>query len=177
MKLQLPKKKSKRVHLWLVDFNRSFKELLANRYPEWKADDYSYSLGVRFYSSVGDINPALEMFKSNPGIDQSLAVRDIILSLLYHNRAKEAIEFKDKFRQPSTNQEQAYVALYLTLNDKENLKTFFQNITSPIILQHCQCHFGIDTRKKLLIEVLNELKQQNSEKPEINEEVFKYLEM
>jgi len=105
--------------MWLNDFTQVFRELLSNRYPEWKADGESYALGVRFYASIGDINNALDIYKSFPEIDNKIAIRDIMLSLVYKNRALEALEFKEKFTHKSIQEEQALIAVYLALNDKE----------------------------------------------------------
>jgi len=115
------------------------------------------------------LNDFTQVFRE---IDNKIAIRDIMLSLVYKNRALEALEFKEKFTHKSIQEEQALIAVYLALNDKENLKNTLKNI-EILTVTHCQCHYGKESRKKLLIELLQE---QISEKP-MNEEITKYLAM
>jgi len=98
-----------------------------------------------------------------------MAIRDIMLTLVYKNRALEALEFKEKFSHKCIQSEQALIAVYLALNDKENLKNLLNNIET-ITITHCQCHYGEESRKKLFIELLK-----IASKPIRDEEVTKYL--
>jgi hypothetical protein len=149
------KKNRKRIDMWLNDFINVYRELVSDRHPNWRADSLSHSLGIRFYASVGDTDTAKQICNTTPDVTPR-AIRDLMLALIAQGKEKEALEYVSKTNSNNSEHlQQAIIATYLALGDKDSLKEFLKTIDQISIL-HCKSHFGDEARKNILKEVLQE---------------------
>jgi len=147
----------KMIKSWISEFSIVYRDLVSRRYLEWKPGEKCYNNAAQFYASVGDVDTALQIFNENPVKVHDAPLVCIMLTLVFQNRIDEALQIANKIRETEDIRAGAgYVAAYLASNDKAKLKDYLQSLPD-IEIKYCRTHFGIESRKKLLIETLTEI--------------------
>jgi len=182
------KKQTKTINTWLQEFTATYKELLSDRHS-WKPTGYSLSAVASVYACVGDVDTAISVINKiqNPQDITGAARDDIVLALILAQRTAEAAPFLNFFSDysairipfgttkklpPNLIPQKGEVALYLALNDEQNLRKFFseKKFSEEKIPEYCKpmfsetlypstikCHFGVESRKELLRKVMEEV--------------------
>jgi len=162
---------------WISEFSIVYRDLVSRRYLEWKPGEKCYNNAAQFYASVGDVDTALQIFNENPVKVQDAPLVCIMLSLVFQNRIDEALQIANKIRETSTEDIRAgagFVAAYLASNDKAKLKDYLQSLPD-IEIKYCRSHFGIESRKKLLVETLTEIASEKTLNPKLQQLMEKIL--
>jgi len=160
---------------WISEFSIVYRDLVSRRYLEWKPGEKCYNNAAQFYASVGDVDTALQIFNENPVKVQDTPLVCIMLTLVFQNRIEEALQIANKIRETADIRVEAgFVAAYLASNDKSKLKDYLQSLPD-IETKYCRTHFGIESRKKLLIETLTEIASEKTLNPKLQKLMEKIL--